>query len=141
MKRRIFLDTSVLIAASGSVSGASRCLIAKREQFKLELYSSFYCLGEVERNIDKLANAREAWVNEVYPCLTIVADAYSSRFPVTFSVSKDRPVLLSALAEQVEILLTLDRHDFVEVLGKTVYGMLICTPADLLRTLRPTALA
>ena len=49
---------------------------------------------------------------------------------MVFPVVKDRPVLVTALAEKCEVLLTLDRADFHEKLGGQVYGMLIRTPGE-----------
>jgi hypothetical protein len=46
-------------------------------------------------------------------------------------VSKDRPVLLSALAS-AQVLLTLDREDFMGVLGNECYGLPILLPSDFL---------
>ena len=48
-----------------------------------------------------------------------------------FPVTKDRPVLFSALAWS-DALITLDRQDFVELLGREFYGLAILTPADFL---------
>lgn len=49
--------------------------------------------------------------------------------PLIFPVSKDRPVLLSALT-LAQVLLTLDREDFTGVLGAQCYGMPILLPYD-----------
>ena len=51
--------------------------------------------------------------------------------PAVFGPSKDRPVLFSALA-WADVLLTLDRHDFGGLLGRTFYGLPVATPAMLL---------
>jgi hypothetical protein len=51
--------------------------------------------------------------------------------PVVFPVAKDRPVLLSALA-WADTLLTLDRADFVTLLGSEFYGLPILRPGALL---------
>jgi hypothetical protein len=41
-------------------------------------------------------------------------------------------VLFSALA-CADVLLTLDRRDFRELLGKTIYGLQVLTPGEFLR--------
>ena len=51
------------------------------------------------------------------------ASAASAVFPVT----KDRPILFSALAT-ADVLLTLDRVDFGRLLGGRFYGLAIMTP-------------
>ncbi|MEA3207197.1 MAG: hypothetical protein QOE70_254 [Chthoniobacter sp.] len=48
-----------------------------------------------------------------------------------FPVSKDRPALLSALAS-AQVLLTLDREDFLGMLGAQCYGLPILLPYDFL---------
>ena len=50
---------------------------------------------------------------------------------LVFPVSKDRPVLLTALAT-ANVLLTLDRADFMGALGSECYGMPILLPYDFL---------
>jgi predicted nucleic acid-binding protein len=52
--------------------------------------------------------------------------------PLIFPKSKDRPVVITALASQAAVLLTLDRADFQRLLGAEVYGMAVRTPADFL---------
>jgi predicted nucleic acid-binding protein len=46
--------------------------------------------------------------------------------------TKDKPVLISALAAHCEVLLTLDKTDFGILLGTEVYGMKVSTPRDFL---------
>jgi hypothetical protein len=55
---------------------------------------------------------------------------------VIFPKAKDRPVVLSALAENCDVLLTLDRADFHGKLGAQFYAILIRTPGDWLLELR-----
>ena len=47
--------------------------------------------------------------------------------PAVFPVTKDRPILFSALA-WADVLLTHDRGDFHELLGIRFYGLLVLTP-------------
>ena len=42
------------------------------------------------------------------------------------------PVLITALAERCDLLLTLDKGDFGMLLGTEVYGMMILTPREFL---------
>jgi hypothetical protein len=48
-----------------------------------------------------------------------------------FTAAKDRPVLFSALAWS-EVLLTLDRADFADLLGREFYGLPVLTPGAFL---------
>jgi hypothetical protein len=49
---------------------------------------------------------------------------------------KEKPVLLTALAELCDYLLTLDRQDFHDKLGHQFYGVSIRTPGDWLFEMR-----
>ena len=62
--------------------------------------------------------------------ITWTGDALSPDKILIFPKAKDRPVVLSALAAKVDVLLTLDRQDFMGLLGSQVYGVAIRTPGD-----------
>jgi predicted nucleic acid-binding protein len=134
---RVFLDTSVLLAASGSAKGASRFVLDQAALQQWTLLSSHYCREETRKNLPKLGKRATAdfevhvaahmeWLND-----TLVADKI-----VVFPKAKDKPVLLSALAGEANILLTLDREDFQGKLGRRFYNMEIVTPGDWLLGLR-----
>ena len=46
---------------------------------------------------------------------------------------KDRPVIITALSLKSDVLLSLDRDDFHDLLGSSVYGLSIRTPGELLK--------
>jgi hypothetical protein len=54
---RLFFDTSVLLAASGSAKGASRFLITEAVINGWELISSGYCEEETMRNLSKVGRS------------------------------------------------------------------------------------
>ena len=93
--------------------------------------SSPYAVSEVLRNLMKLSTAATAeWVR-LRTQLEIVDDIVSLDRPVVFSASKDRPILFTALASS-DTLLTLDRRDFANLIGKQFYGLRIRLPSDFL---------
>lgn len=51
--------------------------------------------------------------------------------PVIFASGKDGPILFTAAA-WADVLLTLDRADFADVMGGGIYGLPVMTPADFL---------
>jgi hypothetical protein len=139
---RLFLDTSVLLAASGSTRGASR------ENFRLapvnrwQLLATPYVVEETVRNLPmrfrKIGANWCVWpyvVEETvrnFPTLPLAAstdwiplrnalvirdDVLTLDRPAVFPVTKDRPILFSALA-WADVLLTLDRNDFAALLGR-----------------------
>lgn len=134
---RLFLDTSVLLAACGSAQGSSRALFQYAATQGWELLASPWVLGEVTRNLVKLPIAATAQWLRLRQQLVIVDDVVSLDRALVFPVSKDRPVLLSALAS-ANVLLTLDREDFTGVLGSQCYGMPILLPFDFLERERAT---
>ena len=64
--------------------------------------------------------------------LRVVPSTLVLNRPLVFSATKDRPVLVSALASGADALATYDRADFQDKLGRVVYGMRIALPGDLL---------
>lgn len=128
---KLFLDTSVLLAACGSATGSSRFIIDRSPANSWTLVSSPWVLTEVVRNLPRLpATATSVWAR-IRPRLVVVDDVVSLDRIVVFPASKDRPVLLTALAS-AQLLLTLDRDDFSEVLGRHFYGMPILLPSEFL---------
>lgn len=129
---KIFLDSSVLLSACGSGNSLSRLVTELAPDRGWLLISSSYCRAETSKNIGKLgAEAALRWPGLQHK-IEWVANALTSRKPLLLTASKDKPVLISALAAKCEMLLTLDKADFGIVLGTTVYGMLVSTPRDFL---------
>jgi predicted nucleic acid-binding protein len=130
---KLFLDTSVLLAASGSAKGASRFLIAEANAHAWELLSSDYCAEETRRNLPKLGrSAAFAWRTEIAPRVQLMRASLALDKPLVFPKAKDRPVVITALAAQAEWLLTLDETDFHGKLGREVHGLRIATPGEFL---------
>ena len=128
----IFLDSSVAVAASLSSTGASREVfnLAPRQGWRLLV--SPWVLREVRDNLaDKPAAATRAWVS-LRSMTAVEGDELVFDWPIVFEASKDKPVLFAALA-CADVLLTLDRRDFCELIGQTVYGLRVLTPGMFLR--------
>ena len=130
---RLFLDTSVLLAASGSGKGASRFVVTEAAAHGWELVSSDYCDEETRRNLPKVGrSAATAWKNEIAPRVRFVRASVALDKPLVFPKAKDRPVVITALAVRSDWLLTLDVGDFHSKLGREVYGLRIATPGEFL---------
>ena len=128
---RIFLDTSVLLAACRSKSGASRAIIDISAKQGWRLIASPWVRNEVERNLSKLPfESTATWVG-LRPRISLVDDVVSIDRALVFPASKDRPVLITALA-WADVFLTLDREDFIKVLGSSCYGLPILLPSEFL---------
>ena len=131
----LFLDSSVALAASLSATGASRQVFDLAAAQGWSLLISPWVLREVRDNLaNKPPAAARAWL-ALRAKATIEDDELTFDWPLVFAVTKDKPVLCTALA-CADVLLTLDRHDFQTLLGQNVYGLRILTPGQFLRTER-----
>jgi hypothetical protein len=127
----LFLGTSVLLAACGSARGASREVFRLAPAQGWELVVTPYVLEEVLHNLPLLpVDATSAW-SDLRAALRIRDDILTLDRAAVFTAVKDRPVLFSALAWS-EVLLTLDRADFADLLGSEFYGLPVLTPGAFL---------
>ena len=95
---RLFLDTSVLLAACGSAKGASREIFRLAPRQNWTLVTIPYVLDEVGRNLAALPYRASAdWVR-LRANLVVEDNILSVDRPAIFSAGKDRPILFSALA-------------------------------------------
>lgn len=127
----LFLDTSVLLTACGSATGASREIFRRAPANGWALLATPYVLEEVLRNLANFPSAASADWAHLRPALRVVDDVLTLELPAVFPVTKDRPVLFSALA-WADVLLTLDRGDFGELLNQPFYGLPILKPGTFL---------
>lgn len=129
---RVFLDSSVVLSACGSKKSLSRLITLIARERGWHLVSSAYCRAEVVRNIGKFGDGATARWTKLRNELEWVPDALTTKRPLLLTASKDKPVLISALADRSKVLLTLDVGDFGPLLGTEVYGTLVTTPRDFL---------
>lgn len=128
---RLFLDTSVLLAASGSAKGASREIFRLAPPNQWTLIATPYVVEEARRNLSSLpTNASADW-SRLCGGLLLMDDVFTVDRPAVFAPAKDRPILFSALA-WADVLLTLDRSDFEMLLGTDFYGLPILTLGNFL---------
>jgi predicted nucleic acid-binding protein len=128
---RLFLDTSVLLAASGSANGASREIFRRASANGWVLVTTPYAIGEVFRNLsDFPPSATADWVG-LRPALLVMDDVLTLDRPAVFEAGKDRPILFSALA-WADVLLTLDQGDFGGLMDKPFYGLQVIKPGKFL---------
>ncbi|MGH7194992.1 MAG: PIN domain-containing protein [Candidatus Saccharimonadales bacterium] len=129
---KLFLDSSVVLAACGRATGASRALFDMSGSQTWTLLTSSYVLGEVTTNLPRLAPAASCDWPALRGKLEEVPDVISFQWASIMAPAKDRPILFTAAAWS-DILLTLDRRDFAELLGGTFYGLPILKPGDFLQ--------
>ena len=128
----VFLDTSTILAACWSAKGLSRLVIAHASKAEWTLVTADYCLSEIEKNVHKHPAGSAGWVRIVRPRLKLVDSVYVLDRPIVFDVTKDKPVLLSAIGSDADYLVTSDTTDFAHLLGTVVYGVKVRTPKSFL---------
>jgi len=124
---RLFLDTSVLLAASGSATGASCEIFRRARANKWVLIATPYVIEEVLRNLSTFPPGASIQWAGLRSELLLMDDVFTLDRPVVFHAAKDRPILFSALA-WADILLTLDRGDFGQLMSAPFYGLLVIKP-------------
>jgi hypothetical protein len=135
----LFLDTSVLVAASASARGASRELFRLAPANGWVLVTTPYALDELLRHLPEFpAEATHDWAS-LRSGLLVMDDVFTLEYPVVFPVPKNRPILFGALTRS-DVLLTLDRNDFGKYLGDAFYGMLVLKPGTFLERERAAGL-
>ena len=84
---------------------------------------------EVVKNLAKFPFETTSEWEGLRSRITLGDDVVSLDRALVFPMSKDRPVLITALA-WADVLLTLAREDFLKVLGSSCYGLpIILNPA------------
>ncbi|CAN5556785.1 hypothetical protein BH20VER1_BH20VER1_31290 [soil metagenome] len=96
-----------------------------------QLLISRWVLREVRENLRGRPEAERAW-GSLRGNVSVQADELVFPWPLLFRVAKDKPVLITAL-QCADVLLTLDRRDFADLLGKRVYQLRVLTPGAFLR--------
>lgn len=128
---KLFLDSSVILAACNSSTGASRHICEQAGSHGWELLASPYVEAEIVRNLTGRPTHWQTYWQQLRPTLFSVEDVLTLSLPVVFAASKDKPILFSAYAS-ADVLLTLDAIDFAEILGGNFYGLAVRKPADFL---------
>jgi predicted nucleic acid-binding protein len=133
----VFLDASVILAACGRDSGASRRIFDIHKHKGWASLASGYVMGEVRANIESLGKQAVRDWRRLESDLRLVRDQFVVNWPVVFAPAKDRPVLFTALAF-ADVLLTLDKRDFGPLMGVGFYDLEIMKPGDFLKRNQPS---
>ena len=132
--RRIFLDSSVLIAASGSKHGASALIVSYCSKGAIEGFLSKYVYEEVRKNIAKKFSEQEKRrLNYILlkGGLKVIdnPNAPSIKEYQNIISLKDVPILVAAHALSVDILVTHNTKDFMKFsVRKKMHPIQILTP-------------
>lgn len=135
----LFLDANIFFAAAASKTGGSYFIFKLAERKKVRLVSNSYALREAKRNICLKLKEQNliAFYNFASLLEKVDTEGVFSQEIVRFAniiVSKDAPILASALRQKADFLITLDKKDFMA--GRIKNAKLkikIATPGEFLR--------
>ena len=120
-----------MLAACLSTTGGSHLIFELAASQGWGLVVSRWVVREMRENLAGLPqSATRAWI-DLKDQLVVEDDELTFDWPLLFQVTKDKPVLCTALA-CADVLLTLDRRDFGTLLGQTVYDLRVLTPGEFL---------
>lgn len=136
-KLNVFLDASVLVAATLSREGGSFRAISESALRNIKLITSRYAYGEAERTIQEKYPENLIELHHLASFFTITTNP-SEKFVesiLPFIDFKDAPILAAALKEKADILVTLDRKHFLEnqKIKEQFPFLKTLTPGDLIK--------
>jgi predicted nucleic acid-binding protein len=128
----LFLDANVLISAAWKEE-SEIALIWQMEGVRL--ITSNYVMGEVQRNLHQVGQ-----IERLRALMRTVQIVSFEKLPDLSEASalpeKDRPVLAGAVQAQANHLVSGDKRHFGSLYGKTICGVRITAPTELLAVLR-----
>lgn len=139
---RIFLDSSALFSGIFSAAGAARALLLLAEMKQVRLVVSEQVIVETERAVARkapraISDLRQAILASSVEIVPTPGEREVWKHAGLMKHPADVPILLAAMREKVDFLVTLNTRHFVEdpeVARKS--GLRIGTPGDALAWLR-----
>ncbi|MCT7950548.1 PIN domain-containing protein [Ancylothrix sp. C2] len=137
--RRVFADSSIIIAGVGSRTGASRAVLTMAEIGLFKLLVSQQVLEECKRNLRKKLPAAlpdfTQLLDAIDPEILPNPPQIESQQYHPIIEAKDAPILAAAVLANPDRLLSLNTKDFTaEVAAQT--NLIIQTPAEFVREIR-----
>jgi predicted nucleic acid-binding protein len=128
----MFFDANVLISAAWREG----CEVAQIWQMEgIRFITSNYVMGEVQRNLLQVSQIER--LRGLMRSVQIVFFDNLPEIPEVLVVpEKDRPVLAGAIQAQADYLVSGDKKHFGPLYGKTICGVRITAPTELLTVLR-----
>jgi uncharacterized protein len=130
---KVFLDANVLYSAA-YLAGTRLGDLWKLSG--VQIVSSAYAVEEAKRNLASYRPEAVARLDKLLQTIKVVSEAADEELPIELD-SKDRPVLLAAIAASAEYLLTGDPTHFGHLYDSKVRGVRILLPADYLNRRGP----
>jgi predicted nucleic acid-binding protein len=137
--RKIFLDSSVVIAACGSRNGASHAVIVMAEIGLFKAVISEQVVIECDRNINKKLPTALPILKQILNIINpeIVPDPSTTESSQWENIiePKDAPILAAALSAKADRLLSLNTKDFTSFVA-VQSGLTIQTPSEFIQEIR-----
>lgn len=136
---RVFIDSSVLIAACGSDSGASSLVLKYAIEEKIKLYVSIDIIMEAKKNVilkmNEVSRQRLTFFLTTVPyTITSFLNKKEIEKCSRWIHKKDAPVLAAAIKSKTDFLLTLDKKHFIQPQVQKFAGKVrITTPGEFIR--------
>lgn len=138
---KLFLDANIFFAATYSETGASRALFKLAEKGKIKLVSSTYAIQEAKRNIN--FKIGEDQLPKFYALISLLSSLEKRTPSINLKTKyqplitkKDLPILLGAIQQKSNYLITLDRKHFkTQELAKSNLPLKIMLPGEYLQSL------
>jgi len=135
---KVFVDSSVLIAAAISLRGSARELLNAGILGRCHLFASRLVLAESEHNISRKAPAALAMFELFEEALapTIVRPSKERVLEVACVVElKDAPIVAGAMEAEAAYLATYDKQHLLNVAEQIqdAFGIIVLTPSAILR--------
>jgi predicted nucleic acid-binding protein len=128
----LFLDANVLISAAWK-ENSEIALIWQLEGVRL--VTSNFVLGEVQRNLHQVSQIER--LRGLMRSVQILYFETLPEIPEAIELpEKDRPVLAGAVQAQADHLISGDKKHFGAWYGKSIHGVRITAPPELLAVLR-----
>ena len=126
---RIFLDANILFSVAYGSPGLGLLRQSARQK-RCMLFASSFVVEEAKRNLFHPEQKKS--LGEYLSEVRVVPEA-DSTLPCPIELpEKDRPVLMAAISNKADYLLTGDSTHFGKYFGQTVNGVKICRPRDYL---------
>lgn len=139
-KLRVLLDSSVILSALFSSTGASTFILKLAEQREIKLLISDYIIEEIEsvllrKSPENIGNFIALLSKNLFRKVKRPTPKEVAAIQTIITDPKDVPILATAIGEKVDYLVTLDRKHFLKT-GLMVRGLEIVLPETLIKNLR-----
>jgi hypothetical protein len=130
---RISLDASVLMSACLRKKSAARTVVEQAIEWRWQLVTSLNCRQRVAHGLRRAGKAgREEW-GRLEARLLWAHFPIAEEHPALLAASRTNRVLVGAMVDRSNVLLTSRRGGWRWLVGRRFCGLLVATPEEFLR--------